>query len=75
MSRCETKLALCLLAIFFLAAPGFSQAVAVAGVSGTVTDSSGAALPGAQVSMTETGKAVTRTTITDEIGHYAGQLR
>ena len=71
MSRCETRPALCLLAIFFLAAPAFSQAVAVAEVSGTVTDSSGAALPGAQVSMTETDKAVTRTTITDEIGHYA----
>src|ERR1700758_4380955 len=70
MSRCETKLALSLSAILFLAAPAFSQAVAVAEVSGTVTDSSGAALPGASVSMTETDKAVTRTTITDEIGHY-----
>ena len=71
MSRCEMNIVLSLLSIFLFAAPAFSQAVAVAEVSGTVTDSSGAALPGAQVSMTETDKALTRTIITDEIGHYA----
>jgi hypothetical protein len=59
------------MSILLLAVPAFPQAVAVAEVHGTVVDSTGAAIPGAQVSMTETGKGVTRTTVTDETGHYS----
>ncbi|MBV8818364.1 MAG: carboxypeptidase regulatory-like domain-containing protein, partial [Acidobacteriaceae bacterium] len=47
-----------------------AQSTAVASVSGTVTDTSGAAIVGAQVSMTETTKDLVRTTITDNTGSY-----
>jgi hypothetical protein len=43
----------------------------VAEVSGTVTDSSGAVIPGAQVSMTETDKGLTHTVSTNSAGRYA----
>jgi hypothetical protein len=66
-----TKIALCLVSIVLRAAPAFPQAVAVAEVSGNVIDSSGGALPSAQVSMMETDEGVTRTTITDGTGHYS----
>jgi hypothetical protein len=71
MSRFKTKAAFCLLAIVLFAAPAYPQAVAVAEVGGTVFDSTGAALPGAQVTMTETDKGLTRTTITNETGRYS----
>jgi hypothetical protein len=48
-----------------LSLPAWPQAVAVAEVSGTITDSSGGALPAAQVVMTETNKQQVRTTLTD----------
>ena len=51
-------------------APASGQSVAVAEISGTVTDSSGAAIAAAQVSMTETEKLVTHTTVTDNTGNY-----
>ena len=44
--------------------------MAVAEVSGTVTDPSGGALPTAQVIMTETTRQQVRTTLTDSTGHY-----
>ncbi len=47
-----------------------AQAVAVAEVSGTITDPSGGVLPSVQVVMTETDKQLTRTTLTDTSGHY-----
>jgi Carboxypeptidase regulatory-like domain len=67
----SSKLAACLLALSFtFPFTAWSQAVAVAEVSGTVTDSSGGALPTAQVIMTETAKQQTRTTLTDSTGRY-----
>src|SRR6185436_13945130 len=65
--------ALLLAVPFILIAPvsvAWGQAVAVAEVSGTVTDPSGSVLPAAQVIMTETSKQLTRTTLTDAGGHY-----
>ena len=47
-----------------------AQAVAVAQVSGSVTDPSGSVLPGAIVTMTETGKQLSRSTVTDTSGTY-----
>lgn len=47
-----------------------AQAIAVAQVSGTVTDPSGAAITGAQVTMTETDKQVSRSTLTGADGSY-----
>jgi hypothetical protein len=47
-----------------------AQSVAVAQVSGTVSDSSGGAIANAQVSMTETDKHLVRTTVSDASGGY-----
>src|SRR5437868_4572208 len=47
-----------------------AQAVAVAEVSGTISDPSGGALPAAQVIMTETDKQLSRSTVADTSGHY-----
>jgi hypothetical protein len=66
-----TKIALSLMLIVLLAVPMFPQAVAVAEVHGTVVDSTGARMPSAQVSMTDTDKGVTRSTVTDETGYYS----
>ena len=69
-----SKPAACLLVLTLilvaLPSPAWSQAVAVAEVSGTVTDPSGGALPTAQVIMTETSRQQARTTLTDSTGHY-----
>ncbi|HEX8283415.1 MAG TPA: carboxypeptidase regulatory-like domain-containing protein [Pyrinomonadaceae bacterium] len=65
---------------FFLAAlvvvaagvsPAFSQASSsTAELRGQVTDSSGAAVPNATVTVTDTAKGTSRTTNTDDEGHY-----
>jgi hypothetical protein len=47
-----------------------AQSVSVAEVSGIVSDSSGAALPGATVNITETDKQQPHTTVTDASGRY-----
>ena len=47
-----------------------AQTTAVAQVSGTVTDQSGAGIPGAQVTMTETDKDQVHSTTSDSGGHY-----
>src|SRR5260370_8085950 len=47
-----------------------AQAVAVAQVSGTVMDSTGKVVPGAQVTMTEIDKHLVRTTTTDAEGGF-----
>ena len=54
-----------LLALAALSPSLRAQSVAVAQVSGSVTDQTGAAIAGAQVTMTETDKAVARSTVTD----------
>jgi hypothetical protein len=47
-----------------------AQQVAVAEVSGQVSDPNGAALPGASVKMTETDKGIVHTATTDSNGNY-----
>src|SRR5436309_634040 len=68
------KLAAYLLAVALvsisLPRPAWSQAVAVAEVSGVISDASGGALPTAEVIMTETNKKSSRTVLTDPTGHY-----
>jgi len=59
--------ALCLLAVPRAAQ---AQAVAVAQVSGNVTDPSGSAIVNAQVRMTDTEKQAVRTAVTDSQGQY-----
>jgi len=50
--------------------PAHAQAVAIAQVSGSVTDQSGSAIPNAQVRMLETDKQSLHTTVTDAQGQY-----
>ena len=50
--------------------PACGQTVAVAQLSGTVVDESGAALPGAEVTVTQTDTGMTRFVITNERGGY-----
>src|SRR5215471_9123798 len=50
--------------------PANGQAVAVAQVSGVVTDPTGAAIAGAQITMTETDKQTSRSTTSDASGFY-----
>jgi hypothetical protein len=58
--------------ICWLAKPhaAFAQTIAVAQVSGTVTDARGAAGANAQVTMTETGLGSVQNTTTDAGGQY-----
>ena len=52
------------------AQPLNAQAGAVAQVTGSVVDSTGAAIAGAQVTMTETDKQLSRSAVTDAGGSY-----
>ena len=58
------------LAILVACVPAFAQTVAVAQLSGTVADESGAALPGAEVKITQTDTGMTRFVITGQDGGY-----
>ncbi len=57
-------------AVLLTPAGGFAQTVAVAQLSGTVLDESGGALPGVEVSITQTDTGMTRFVITGEKGDY-----
>ncbi len=64
---------MCLSAGFFVAITtcGSAWAQATAQISGVVQDQSGAVLPGAEVTATQTDTGVTRMSITNETGSYA----
>jgi DNA/RNA endonuclease YhcR with UshA esterase domain len=70
----STLTSLCLLTSLFIFSGSQStiraQATAVAQVSGTVSDATGAAIVNAQVTMTETSKNVVRAVATDTSGRY-----
>src|SRR5690349_14316325 len=68
----STHVALSLSTICCLTLPKLAraQAVAIAQVSGNVTDQSGSAIPNAQVTMTETDKQAVHTAITNPQGQY-----
>src|SRR5713226_4489659 len=61
---------LAVLCLLCSTSPARAQAVAVAQVSGTVTDASGSAIPNSQVRMTEVGKQTVHTATTDPTGGY-----
>ena len=69
-SRSGLTVSLLLLLLAAAAPPMHAQAVAVAQVAGTVVDATGAAVAGAQITMTETDKQVSRSTVTDANGSY-----
>src|SRR6516162_655331 len=58
-----------LIALATLSSPLFAQ-VKSSAITGTVADLSGAVLPGAMVSVTETGTGTVNTTQTNEQGQY-----
>ena len=66
--RLKIAVALCL--GFCFTSSVYAQAVAIAEVSGLISDPSGSAVGGAQVKMTETDKQLVRTTVSDEQGRY-----
>ena len=49
----------------------YSQAAGTASVQGTVTDQTGATIPGATVTITQTATHAARTTTSDKSGTYA----
>ena len=55
---------------FVTCGSAWAQTVAVAQISGTVKDPSGAVLPGVEIKVTQTETGVNRTTITAEAGSY-----
>src|SRR5438270_5913413 len=55
---------------FVIVPTSFGQAVSVAEVSGNITDQSGSAIEGAQISMVETTKQFSRPTVSDIAGRY-----
>ena len=61
---------LCCLVLLCLPFTSFGQAV-YGSISGNVTDASGAAVPNAKVTITDTGKGVTYSTATNESGNYS----
>src|SRR5579872_6504676 len=52
------------------AAPAWSQATSSASVAGIVTDEQNAAIPGAEVRVTDTGTGIAQTTLTNDAGRY-----
>ncbi len=62
-------LAVCLVLVLMVSGSAFGQAVNGT-VVGTVTDSSGAVVPKAQVTITLTGQSATYTTETNESGNF-----
>jgi protocatechuate 3,4-dioxygenase beta subunit len=55
--------------ILLLCLPAFSQ-LNSGSIAGGVTDSSGAVIPGAKVTITDVERGVTRTLVADEAGQY-----
>jgi outer membrane receptor protein involved in Fe transport len=56
--------------VFVLSGPGWSLAQSASSIIGTVTDSSGAVLPGATVLVTNVDTGFSRTLVTDSEGRY-----
>jgi carboxypeptidase family protein len=56
--------------VFVVYGSAWAQTVAVAQISGTVKDPSGAVLPGVEIKATQAETGVSRMTITDETGAY-----
>jgi hypothetical protein len=59
----------CLLAL--TATPAFSQATSTSSIAGLVTDEQGAAVPAAEVRITDTSTGSVQSTLTNESGRYA----
>src|SRR5690242_13396300 len=72
MSRvaCELRVLIVVLSALLCAGDVFAQSGSTAQINGTVKDSSGGVLPGADVTVTQTNTGFTRSVITDETGSF-----
>jgi hypothetical protein len=70
MKRLLGSTATALLMLLLVAIPAFSQAGFFAAVTGTVSDSSGALIPGVTIKATAVNTGVITTTLTNESGSY-----
>ncbi len=69
------RLVLSLLAVLAIASPALAQSQAINGtIEGTVTDPSGAVLPGVTVTLTNTDTGAVRSVVTNERGIYRAPL-
>src|SRR5215510_8899960 len=68
MKHIATYLSIALLILGFACGEAFAQATAQ--ISGTVKDSSGAVLPGADITATQSETGISRTTVSNETGSY-----
>src|SRR5689334_4575835 len=57
--------------LFLSTTPAWSQATSSASVAGIVTDEQNAAIPGAEVKVTDTATGASQTTLTNDAGRYA----
>ena len=64
------KSTLVFLVCVLLSATGWSQAVTVAQINGSVKDQSEALVPGVEIKVTQTETGYTRSVVTDETGRY-----
>lgn len=67
-------LLVCLVALFLCVPAAFAQSATTGGLTGTVTDPSGAVISGATVTATNLGTGQARTTTTDSNGSYKFSL-
>ena len=70
MNRTGVCLLAALLAMTLASGTVWAQAT-TAQINGTVKDSTGAVLPGVEITMTQTATGVKRSTVTNETGKYA----
>jgi hypothetical protein len=74
-SSLRVRIAALLLLVLALAAPARAQSQAINGtIEGTVSDTTGAVLPGVSVTVTNTDTGLTRTVVTNERGSYRAML-
>src|SRR6266568_3487649 len=67
---CMRHVCCALLAVVLFSSGLWAQAVSTAQITGTVKDQSGAVLPGAEVTVTQTDTGVSRNVVSDETGSY-----
>lgn len=71
--RISRQLLAIMVMVLFSCSALFAQSASTSSVTGDVTDTSGAVVPGAQVQLTDLGTNVSQVATTNQAGHYAFQ--